>query len=118
MNGGFLQHKRHLVRPTFVCVCCLQGGSPIGDRGLVHLEDIKSVEKVVGVDTFVMKGGMKVSCILLRWAKVRSKLIVLPPLPTVDYIAPSQVYMLKLEPHDEATMRTWIAAIAQQLRSH
>ena len=26
-----------------------------------------------------------------------------------------QVYMFKLEPHDEVQMRTWIAAIAQEI---
>jgi hypothetical protein len=38
----------------------LQDGAPVGDRGLVMLDAIKSVEKVVGVDTFVMIGENKV----------------------------------------------------------
>lgn len=62
----------------------LVDGTPMGDRGLVYLSNIKSVEKVVGVSTFVMK-------------------------------AENKVYMFKLEPHDEAKMRTWIAAISQEL---
>ena len=40
----------------------LEGGVPVGDRGLVLLDSIKSVEKVVGVDTFVMKGENKARC--------------------------------------------------------
>lgn len=62
----------------------LDGGQPAGDRGLVVLDQMKAVEKVLGVDTFVIKGDNK-------------------------------VYLLKLEPHDEALMRTWIAAIQQQM---
>lgn len=59
-------------------------GLPVGDRGLIDLSTIRTVEKVVDVPTFVMKGE-------------------------------SKVYLFKLEPHDEVMMRTWIAAIAQEL---
>jgi len=59
-------------------------GLPVGDRGLIDLSTIRTVEKVVGVPTFVMKGA-------------------------------SKVYLFKLEPHDEVMMRTWIAAISQEL---
>jgi len=38
----------------------LSDSVPIGDRGLIHLANIRSVEKVVGVSTFVMKGDNKV----------------------------------------------------------
>ena len=62
----------------------MQDGLPFGDRGLIDLVEIKSVEKVLGVNTFVMKGDKK-------------------------------VYLLKLEPHDEVTMRTWIGAISVEL---
>ena len=40
----------------------MQDGVPLGDRGLVHLANIRSVEKVVGVSTFVLKGENKVRC--------------------------------------------------------
>ena len=63
-----------------------QGGLLVGDRGLIDLNTVKTVEKVVGVPTFVMKGTNK-------------------------------VYLFKLEPHDEVTMRTWIAAILEELGS-
>ena len=63
----------------------LQDGAPVGDRGMVRLSTLRTVEKVVGVDTFVIKGA-------------------------------SKVYMLKLVPHDDALMRTWISALSQQLR--
>lgn len=63
----------------------IANGQPEGDRGMVLMENMKAVEKVLGVDTFVIKGDNK-------------------------------VYLLKLEPHDEAMMRTWIAAISQQLQ--
>lgn len=59
-------------------------GVPTGDRGLIDLSTIKSIDKVLGVPTFVMKGE-------------------------------SKVYLFKLEPHDEVMMRTWIAAISQEL---
>lgn len=59
-------------------------GLPVGDRGLIDLATITTVEKVVGVNTFVMKGGQK-------------------------------VYLFKVDPHDEPMMRTWIAAISQEL---
>ena len=59
-------------------------GLPTGDRGLINLATIHSVEKVLGVPTFVMKGENK-------------------------------VYLFKLVPHDEVMMRTWIAAISQEL---
>jgi len=59
-------------------------GLPVGDRGMIELAQIKSVEKVLAANTFVMKGANK-------------------------------VYLLKLEPHDEVMMRTWIAAISQEL---
>lgn len=59
-------------------------GLPVGDRGLIDLSTIRTVEKVVGVPTFVMKSA-------------------------------SKVYLFKLEPHDEVMMRTWIAAISQEL---
>jgi len=59
-------------------------GLPVGDRGLIELEQIKSVEKVLNANTFVMKAANK-------------------------------VYLLKLQPHDEVMMRTWIAAISQEL---
>ena len=59
-------------------------GLPVGDRGLIDLDTITSVEKVLGVPTFVMKGQGK-------------------------------VYLFKLDPHDEVMMRTWIAAISQEL---
>lgn len=62
----------------------LEDGLPVGDRGLVDLDKIKAVEKVLGVDTFVMKSHDK-------------------------------VYLLKLAPHDEAMMRTWITAINVEL---
>eukprot|EP00326_Haptolina_ericina_P014790 CAMPEP_0181195996 /NCGR_PEP_ID=MMETSP1096-20121128/15203_1 /TAXON_ID=156174 ORGANISM="Chrysochromulina ericina, Strain CCMP281" /NCGR_SAMPLE_ID=MMETSP1096 /ASSEMBLY_ACC=CAM_ASM_000453 /LENGTH=347 /DNA_ID=CAMNT_0023285673 /DNA_START=81 /DNA_END=1124 /DNA_ORIENTATION=+ len=62
----------------------LVDSAPLGDRGLVYLSNIKAVEKVAGVSTFVMKGDNK-------------------------------VYMFKLDPHDEAKMRSWIAAIQQEL---
>jgi len=62
----------------------IENGAPVGDRGLVLMENMHSVEKVLGVDTFVLKGDNK-------------------------------VYLLKLEPHDEALMRTWISAISEQL---
>ena len=51
----------------------------------MRLSTLRTVEKVVGVDTFVIKGA-------------------------------SKVYMLKLVPHDDALMRTWISALSQQLR--
>ena len=35
-------------------------GLPVGDRGLIDLSTIRTVEKVVGVPTFVMKGTSKV----------------------------------------------------------
>ena len=38
----------------------MQNGEPVGDRGLIDLETIQSVEKVLGVPTFVMKGYKKV----------------------------------------------------------
>lgn len=38
----------------------MQNGEPVGDRGLIDLENIQSVEKVLGVPTFVMKGYKKV----------------------------------------------------------
>tara|TARA_B110001452_G_scaffold61875_1_gene48612 strand:- start:1446 stop:2588 length:1143 start_codon:yes stop_codon:yes gene_type:complete len=63
----------------------IANGQPVGDRGMVLMDNMKAVEKVLGVDTFVIKGDNK-------------------------------VYLLKLEPHDEAMMRTWIAAISQQLQ--
>ena len=62
----------------------LEDGLPVGDRGLVDLDKIKAVEKVLGVDTFVMKSHDK-------------------------------VYLLKLAPHDEVMMRTWITAINVEL---
>ena len=62
----------------------MQNGQPVGDRGMVLMENMKTVEKVLGVDTFVVKGDNK-------------------------------VYLLKLEPHDEVMMRTWIGAISQEL---
>jgi len=62
----------------------MQDGLPVGDRGLIDLKSIKSVEKVLGVPTFVMK-------------------------------CTGKVYLFKLEPHDEVMMRTWIAAISQEL---
>ena len=43
---------------------------------------------------------------------------VTPALPltlVTPRLLPTQVYMFKLEPHDESKMRTWIAAIAQEL---
>ena len=63
----------------------IENGEPSGDRGLVLMENMRSVEKVLGVDTFVLKGDNK-------------------------------VYLLKIEPHDEALMRTWIAAMSEQLQ--
>ena len=38
----------------------MQNGEPVGDRGLIDLDTIKTVEKVLGVPTFVMKGDKKV----------------------------------------------------------
>jgi len=38
----------------------MQDGVPVGDRGLIDLGSIKSVEKVLGVPTFVMKSANKV----------------------------------------------------------
>ena len=38
----------------------LQEGVPVGDRGLIELGAISAVEKVLGVNTFVMKGQNKV----------------------------------------------------------
>ena len=61
----------------------MEGGLPVGDKGLIDLKTIRSVEKVVNVPTFVMKGSGK-------------------------------VYLLKIEPHDEVMMRTWIGAISQE----
>ena len=63
----------------------IENGVPSGDRGLVLMENMHSVEKVLDVDTFVLKGDNK-------------------------------VYLLKIEPHDEALMRTWIAAMSEQLQ--
>ena len=57
---------------------------PVGHRGLVELASIRAVEKVLNVNTFVMK-------------------------------AENKVYLCKVEPHDEVTMRTWIGAISQQV---
>ncbi len=37
----------------------MQNGEPVGDRGLIDLDNIQSVEKVLGVPTFVMKGYIK-----------------------------------------------------------
>ena len=38
----------------------IENGEPSGDRGLVLMENMHSVEKVLGVDTFVLKGDNKV----------------------------------------------------------
>ena len=38
----------------------MQNGEPVGDWGLIDLDTIKTVEKVLGVPTFVMKGDKKV----------------------------------------------------------
>ena len=38
----------------------MRNGEPVGDRGLIDLDTIKTVEKVLGVPTFVMKGDKKV----------------------------------------------------------
>ena len=38
----------------------MQNGKPVGDRGLIDLDTIQLVEKVLGVPTFVMKGYKKV----------------------------------------------------------
>ena len=37
-----------------------RNGLPSGDRGLIDLSNISAVEKVLGVNTFVMKGANKV----------------------------------------------------------
>lgn len=64
----------------------MDGGLPVGEKGMVDLSKIKRIEKVKapGNTTFVMKGEQK-------------------------------VYLLKVEPHDEVMMRTWIGAISQEL---
>jgi len=38
----------------------MQDGLPVGDRGLISLDNVTSVEKVLGVPTFVMKSTNKV----------------------------------------------------------
>ena len=38
----------------------IENGEPSGDRGLILMENMHSVEKVLGVDTFVLKGDNKV----------------------------------------------------------
>ena len=38
----------------------LKDGLPVGDRGMIHLHKIKSVEKVLGNDTFVLKADNQV----------------------------------------------------------
>ena len=38
----------------------MEDGLPVGDRGLIDLSAIRTVEKVLGVPTFVMKGASKV----------------------------------------------------------
>jgi hypothetical protein len=78
---------RYFVLHDNGCLCHydqMEDGLPKGDRGLVELASISAVEKVLNVNTFVMKAGNK-------------------------------VYLCKVEPHDEVVMRTWIAAISQQL---
>ena len=62
----------------------IEDGLPTGDRGMIELDKIKSVEKVLALPTFVMKGENK-------------------------------VYLFRLPNPDEVMMRTWIAAISQEL---
>ena len=63
----------------------LQDGVPVGDRGLIDLNAISSIDKVLEPSTtFVLKGQ-------------------------------SKVYLFKCEPHDVVMMRTWISAISQEL---
>lgn len=63
----------------------LEDGLPVGDRGIIELKRIKTVEKVLALPTFVMKGDNK-------------------------------VYLFRLPNPDEVMMRTWIAAISQELK--
>ena len=64
----------------------LENGLPVGDRGIIYLNRIKSVEKVLALPTFVMK-------------------------------ADGKVYLFRLPNPDEVMMRTWIAAISQELNT-
>lgn len=63
----------------------LHDGVAVGDRGLVCLEGVKAVEKVVGVNTFVMRGENKIHMLKLvphdeaamnRWIVALSSQIV------------------------------------------
>ena len=80
--------RRYFMLYDSGCIChfdALEDGTPVGDRGIIYLDRIKSVEKVLALPTFVMKGANK-------------------------------VYLFRLPSPDEVMMRTWIAAISQELK--